>query len=178
MRTIDAATSVETHLGAIGIEATAAGVSRVRLPGESRTPPAERSGGRAVENVSTAATQVLEYTAGERERFDVALDWDGVDSAHRRVLETLREIAPYGTTVTYGELGRRAGVDDPRDVGVHMARNPFPLVIPCHRVVAADGLGGFGGGLELKTRLLELEGVLPPRLDLGDPGGQAASAEG
>ena len=59
-------------------------------------------------------------------------------------------------------------VEDPRDVGVFMARNPFPLVIPCHRVVASDGLGGFGGGLELKKRLLELEGVLPPRLDLGD----------
>jgi methylated-DNA-[protein]-cysteine S-methyltransferase len=84
------------------------------------------------------------------------------------VLETLREIAPYGTTVTYGELGRRAGVDDARDVGVLMARNPIPLVVPCHRVVAADGLGGYGGGLELKRRLLELEGVLPARLDLGD----------
>ena len=87
---------------------------------------------------------------------------------HRRVLETLCEIAPYGTTVTYGELGARAGVEDPRDVGVLMARNPLPLVVPCHRVVASDGLGGYGGGLELKRRLLELEGVLPPRLDLGD----------
>ena len=58
------------------------------------------------------------------------------------------------------------GVDDPRDVGVLMARNPIPLVIPCHRVVASDGLGGYGGGLDLKQRLLELEGVLPPRLDL------------
>ena len=71
-------------------------------------------------------------------------------------------------TVTYGELGRRTGVDDPRDVGVMMARNPLPLVVPCHRVVASDGLGGYGGGLDLKRRLLELEGVLPPRLDLGD----------
>ena len=97
--------------------------------------------------------------------FDVALDWRA-SSRHRRVLETLCEIAQYGTTVTYGELGRRAGVDDPRDVGVLMARNPIPLVVPCHRVVASDGLGGYGGGLELKRRLLELEGVLPPRLDL------------
>jgi methylated-DNA-[protein]-cysteine S-methyltransferase len=48
-----------------------------------------------------------------------------------------------------------------------MATNPLPLVIPCHRVVASAGLGGFGGGLELKQRLLELEGALPPRLDLG-----------
>ncbi len=49
-----------------------------------------------------------------------------------------------------------------------MATNPLPLVVPCHRVVAADGLGGYGGGLELKRRLLELEGVLPARFDLGD----------
>jgi methylated-DNA-[protein]-cysteine S-methyltransferase len=53
-----------------------------------------------------------------------------------------------------------------RDVGVMMARNPIPLVVPCHRVVASDGLGGYGGGLELKQRLLELEGILPARLDL------------
>ena len=124
--------------------------------------------GRAVENVSTAAAQVAEYARGERERFEITLDWTGVEPMHRRVLETLRDLAPYGTIVTYGELGRRAGVEDPRDVGVFMARNPLPLVIPCHRVVASDGLGGFGGGLELKTQLLELEGVLPPRLDLGD----------
>jgi methylated-DNA-[protein]-cysteine S-methyltransferase len=70
--------------------------------------------------------------------------------------------------MTYGELGRRAGVDDPREVGVLMATNPLPLVVPCHRVVAADGLGGYGGGLRLKRLLLELEGALPPSLDLGD----------
>jgi methylated-DNA-[protein]-cysteine S-methyltransferase len=80
------------------------------------------------------------------------------------VLEELLAAAPFGRTVTYGELGRRAGESDPRDVGQMMASNPLPLVVPCHRVVAADGLGGYGGGLGLKRRLLELEGVLPPRL--------------
>ena len=161
-----AAAAVETRIGTIGIEATAAGIRRVRLPGEARAARDEHGNGRAAENASQAAAQVTEYASGERERFELSLDWDGVDPTHRCVLETLREIAPHGTTVTYGELGRQAGVDDPRDVGVFMARNPFPLVIPCHRVVASDGLGGFGGGLELKTRLLELEGVLPPRLEL------------
>lgn len=160
-------TVIETPLGTIGIEATATGVRRVRLPDEGQLPPGAHGDGRAAEHVSAAAEQVLEYAGGERERLEVTLDWDGVEPTHRRVLERLREIAPYGTTVTYGELGRSAGVDDPRDVGVFMARNPFPLVIPCHRVVASDGLGGFGGGLELKKRLLELEGALPPRLELG-----------
>jgi len=144
------------------------GIRRVRLPGEKPELLPAKGDGRAAENVTAAVEQLAEYADGTRDEFQLELDWDGVDETHRRVLETLRAIAPYGETVTYGELGRRAGVDDPRDVGVHMARNPFPLVVPCHRVVASDGLGGFGGGLELKRRLLELEGVLPPRLDLGD----------
>jgi methylated-DNA-[protein]-cysteine S-methyltransferase len=96
--------------------------------------------------------------------FDVELDWNGVDERHRNVLEILVAAAPFGRTVTYGELGRLSGETDPRDVGRFMATNPLPLVVPCHRVVAADGLGGYGGGLELKRRLLELEGALPPRL--------------
>jgi methylated-DNA-[protein]-cysteine S-methyltransferase len=158
----------DTRLGPIGVEASASGVRRVRLPGENHDRLPTEGDGPAAEYVSAAVEQLAEYAGGARDEFQLELDWEGVDETHRRVLETLREIAPYGETVTYGELGRRAGVDDPRDVGVHMARNPFPLLVPCHRVVASDGLGGFGGGLELKRRLLELEGVLPPRLDLGD----------
>jgi len=144
------------------------GVRRVQLPGERAAGHGPSGAGTAAAHADAAATQIAEYLAGDRESFDVELDWNGVDATHRRALETLCEIAPYGTTVTYGELGKQARVDDPREVGVFMARNPLPLVVPCHRVVASDGLGGFGGGLELKRRLLELEGILPPRLDLGD----------
>jgi len=163
---VTASASVDTGIGVLGIEATDDGIRRVRLPGGGDL---ERRGtGPAAESVDLAADQLAEYARGEREEFDLALDWSGVEETHRRVLETLREIAPFGTTVTYGELGARAGVEDARDVGVMMATNPLPLVVPCHRVVASDGLGGYGGGLELKRRLLELEGVLPPRLDLGD----------
>ncbi len=154
-------------VGSVGVEATGRGLRRVRLPGEA-SPAADTHGpGAAERHAAAAADQIAEYLRGDRESFDLALDWEGVDETHRRVLEALCEIAPYGTTVTYGELGKHAGVDDPRDVGVTMARNPLPLVVPCHRVVAADGLGGYGGGIELKRALLELEGVLPPRLDLG-----------
>ena len=159
------ALAVDTALGVVGLEVSEAGLRRVRLPGEGRT-SAARS--RVADGLGKpAAEQISAYAAGEREEFDLLLDWAAVDSTHRRVLETLREIAPYGATVTYGELGRQSGVDDPREIGVFMATNPLPLVVPCHRVVASDGLGGFGGGLELKQRLLELEGALPPRLDLG-----------
>lgn len=161
-----ASTSVDTRIGVLGVEATDHGVRRVRLAGGGALD--RMGGGAAAETAASAATQLEEYVRGEREEFDLVFDWSGVEPAHRRVLETLCEIAPYGTTVTYGELGARAGVDDPRDVGVMMATNPLPLVIPCHRVVASDGLGGYGGGLDLKRRLLELEGVLPQRLDFDE----------
>jgi len=161
-----ASRSVDTRIGLLGVEASEDGLRRVRLPGGGEVEP--RGEGVAAERVASAAAQLEQYARGERDEFDVSLDWSGVEPVQRRVLETLCEIAPYGTTVTYGELGARAGVDDPRDVGVMMATNPLPLVVPCHRVVASDGLGGYGGGLDLKRRLLELEGVLPQRLDLGD----------
>ncbi len=165
MALLGEALRIETPIGTVGIEASEAGVRRVRLPGEARLAPVAGESGDGV--AAAAAAQIQEYASGERETFDLPLDWSGVDSTHRRVLEALCEIAPYGVTVTYGELGRRSGVDDPREIGVLMATNPLPLVVPCHRVVASDGLGGYGGGLELKQRLLELEGALPPRLDLG-----------
>lgn len=158
---------VDTPLGTFGVEATPAGISRVRLPGD-RSTAVENGDGEAAAIAERAFTQLAEYARGERQEFDLALDWAGVESDHRKVLETLCAAAPYGSTVTYGELAAQAGIGDAREIGVHMSRNPFPVVVPCHRVVAADGLGGYGGGLELKRRLLELEGALPPSLDLGD----------
>lgn len=158
---------VGTPLGSFGVEVTAAGLRRVRLPGGHAVAP-ERGDSAATSIAESAAAQLVEYARGKRREFDLPLDWGGVDTTHRKVLETLCVIAPYGRTVTYGELGAAAGVEDAREVGVHMATNPLPVVVPCHRVVAADGIGGYGGGVELKRRLLELEGVLPPSLDLGD----------
>lgn len=157
------ALAVDTAFGVVGVEASEAGVRRVRLPGDA-APGGGSLPGQGV--AAAAAAQIVQYASGKRKTFDVPLDWNGVETTHRHVLETLCEIAPYGRTVTYGELGRRAGVDDPRAIGGFMATNPLPLLVACHRVVASDGLGGFGGGIELKRRLLELEGVLPPRLDL------------
>ena len=162
------AIALETQIGTLGIEATEEGLHCVRLPSENRAPRAVAGGGRSARIAGDAAAQLAEYFGGARTEFELELDWAGVGTDHRHLLEVLCEVAPFGATVTYGELGRHAGIDDPRDVGALMGRNPLPLVVPCHRVVAADGLGGYGGGLELKRRLLELEGVLPPRLDLGD----------
>ena len=77
------------------------------------------------------------------------------DTPYSRIYRAVREI-PYGQTATYGEIARRVGTC-PRVVGQAMARNPTPLVIPCHRVVAADGIGGFSPSVEIKEALLALE---------------------
>ena len=162
-----AAVVVDTPIGRFGVDATAAGVRRVRLPG-ARPARSTPGAGDAAAIAAEAAVQLGQYARGEREQFAVPLDWSELDADQRRVLEALCELAPFGRTVTYGELARATGIDDPREIGALMARNPLPVLVPCHRVVAADGLGGYGGGLELKRRLLELEGALPPRLELGD----------
>jgi methylated-DNA-[protein]-cysteine S-methyltransferase len=107
----------------------------------------------------TVATQILEYLNGRRTAFDLDLDWQGTPFQ----LKVLRRVAkiPYGKTRTYGEIARLVGRPSAaRAVGAANGSNRLPLVIPCHRVVAANGLGGYGGGLALKRRLLELEGAL------------------
>ena len=101
------------------------------------------------------------YFSGERDDFlDVELELDDPTPFQCAVLETLRRI-PYGDTVTYGELAALTGHPNAqRAAGTFCAHNPFPLVVPCHRVVAADGLGSYGSlGIEYKRRLLELEGA-------------------
>ena len=110
-------------------------------------------------------TQLAGYFAGRRRTFDLELAMKG-SPFQRRVWEALRQI-PYGETVSYGELARELDVPaSPRAVGVANARNPICVVVPCHRVIGADGsLTGFAGGLERKRLLLDLEaGVLPLQL--------------
>ena len=100
------------------------------------------------------------YFAGERESFgDVALDLDGYTPFQRDVVRALRDV-PYGEVVTYAELARKAGhVNAQRAAGTFCAQNRFPLILPCHRVVAANGIGSYGSlGVAYKRRLLELEG--------------------
>ena len=103
--------------------------------------------------------QLLEWGEGRRRSFDLPLDLRGTPFQLRCWAELQR--IPHGQTRTYGELARRVGRPGAsRAVGGANGANPVPVIVPCHRVVAARGLGGFGGGLELKRRLLEHEGAL------------------
>lgn len=117
------------------------------------------------------ARQLTEYFGGERRRFDLALDWRHATRSARSVLEALYESVPFGDSITYGALAELTASGIPaRAIGGIMGRNPLPVVVPCHRVLAHDGLGGYSGGsggdgLEVKRWLLTLEGVLPPTLD-------------
>jgi methylated-DNA-[protein]-cysteine S-methyltransferase len=101
--------------------------------------------------------QLTEYFAGARRTFDMPLVMDGTPF-QRRVWRALQDI-PYGETISYGELARRIGQPSAvRAVGLANGRNPIPVIVPCHRVIGADGtLTGYGGGLERKRLLLDLE---------------------
>lgn len=105
--------------------------------------------------------QLDEYFAGKRRAFDLPLAPRGTDF-QRDVWHTLATI-PYGETISYAQLASRVGKPTAmRAVGAANGRNPLPIVLPCHRVIGADGsLTGFGGGLPTKQFLLTLEGALP-----------------
>jgi methylated-DNA-[protein]-cysteine S-methyltransferase len=109
--------------------------------------------------LDAAQLQLAEYFAGEREDFDLPLAPRG-SPFQRRVWLALREI-PYGTTTTYGVIADRLGLPagSARAIGLANGQNPIAVVVPCHRVIGADGgLTGFGGGIERKEVLLALEG--------------------
>ncbi len=105
------------------------------------------------------ARELQEYFAGRRRQFSFALDLRGTDFQKRCWQELLR--IPYGKTRSYAEIARAVGRPGAfRAVGQANHRNPVAIVVPCHRVITADGrLGGYGGGLEVKRHLLRLEGV-------------------
>ncbi|WP_395295621.1 methylated-DNA--[protein]-cysteine S-methyltransferase [Kitasatospora hibisci] len=130
--------------------------------------------------IAAVKTRIGDYLAGRSREPGLPIDWSLSTGPHRTVLQTLLREVPYGRTITYGELAARSGVFEgvaepglaARTVGQMMAANPVPLLVPCHRVVAADGIGGFGGGrvgIEVKRWLLTLEGVLEPTLDWNGP---------
>jgi methylated-DNA-[protein]-cysteine S-methyltransferase len=114
---------------------------------------------RSPERCRAVAEQLAEYFAGRRREFDLPLAPRGTDFQRAVWSELVR--VPYGSTISYGELAGRVGrARASRAVGGANNRNPLPIVVPCHRVIGADGsLTGYGGGLDRKRALLALEGV-------------------
>ena len=148
----------QTPWGTLGISATVDGVHAVRLQatGGSRTLDAS-----APQVVRQIATRFEKFFAGDVKELDhVAVDLSSVSNDfQRKVLATLRKRVGPGKTISYGELAEVVGHPGAaRAVGTAMARNPVPIIVPCHRVLASGGrLGGYGGGLDMKRGLLELE---------------------
>ena len=186
--------TLSSPVGPLAVGCTAAGLAQVRF----RTSPRDRlrtglagpaaSGGQPGdpaqardemlaaardEMLAAARDQLAEYFAGQRQVFDLPLDWSGCSRAQHQVLSVLYDSVGYGKTLTYGDLAQRAvagpdGISLPaRAIGRIMGSNPIPLIVPCHRVVAGNGLGGYSGGtgIEVKRWLLIYEGALPATLD-------------
>jgi methylated-DNA-[protein]-cysteine S-methyltransferase len=134
------------------------------LEGGATPPTITLTGSRALVrggSVPEVARRIAAYFEGERVSFDdVSIDLEWCTQLQRAIAEALRRV-PYGETVSYGELSALAGRPQaPRAAGTFCGQNRLPLILPCHRVVAAGGIGGYGSlGVEYKRRLLELEGA-------------------
>jgi methylated-DNA-[protein]-cysteine S-methyltransferase len=163
-------TIYESPIGPLTVVTGPNGIISLGFPGRVR-PPAEAAKRPMPETVD----QLEAYFGGELRSFDLALDLHGT-SLQKAVWDELLEI-PYGTTTSYGELAGR--IDESlyrsdiepyrraRAVGSANGRNPVPIIVPCHRVIGADGsLTGYGGGLQRKQALLDLE----RRTTAGEPG--------
>ena len=145
-------------------EAEGWGIGELWLDGETllwHELPSGTGTGIGASPLNELAERLRSYFGGGRDSFaDVAIELDGYTAFQRAVVETLRNV-PCGEVVTYGELAALAGYPNAqRAAGSVCAHNRFPLVVPCHRVIAANGIGRYGAsGVEYKRRLLELEGV-------------------
>ena len=162
-------TTLETPLGKLILAGTAHALTRILFPSEQTRGRPDSGCKRDDAVFNEALDQLNAYFAGELQRFDLPLAPRGTPFQHE-VWNALREI-PFGTTVSYGELAARIGRPSAsRAVGAANGRNPLPIVVPCHRVIGANGhLTGFGGGLATKEWLLTHEGAIPGTAELFGP---------
>ena len=156
---------VDTPVGPLLLAATALGLVRVAYAGEDHDAVLQALADkisprilRAPQRLATVRGQLDEYFAGQRRTFDVPLDWSLSHGFRQLVLQTLPEVG-YGQTASYSAIARLAGNPKAvRAVGTACATNPIPVVVPCHRIVRADGsMGRYLGGPEAKRVLLSLE---------------------
>jgi methylated-DNA-[protein]-cysteine S-methyltransferase len=162
----------DTAIGVCGIEWGPRGINGVQLPmgdAEKTTARIRQRHGEIIEaepteEVRHAIAEIVELLSGQpNDLADIALDLDDVPAFNRSVYAIARTIPP-GKTITYGDIAKRlGGVELSRDVGQALGRNPCPIVVPCHRVLAAGNKpGGFSarGGVTTKLKMLEIEGAL------------------
>jgi len=155
---------VDSPVGPLLVAVSPRGLCRISFQGEAALDDlAARAGARVLRSprpVEGARRELDEYFEGRRREFDLPIDLRGVPAFQRTVLEELLRV-DYGEVATYGALAARVGKPRAaRAVGGALNRNPVPIVVPCHRIVGAGGsLVGYGGGLDRKRALLELEGV-------------------
>jgi methylated-DNA-[protein]-cysteine S-methyltransferase len=149
-------TVYESPIGPLTLVAGEAGLSGLYFPGRAPELPPEPSG--RSPTLAEAAEQLEEYFAGERQRFELQLDLHGTPF-QLSVWDQLLALR-YGETISYKHLAERLGRPDRiRAVGGAVGRTPVPIIVPCHRAVGSDGsLTGYGGGLQRKQALLDLEG--------------------
>ncbi len=159
--------------GWLGVGTTENGVAKVVLPkakkGEVEKELSMFDDGANQALANQCADLLAHYLNGEPVALEqIPIDWGTIPPTYHRILQTLKRISQVGQKITYGELARLCGIPKaPRLIGRAMAKNPVPLLVPCHRVIRSDGsLGGFSGGVNLKGKLLELENriTMLPRL--------------
>jgi methylated-DNA-[protein]-cysteine S-methyltransferase len=159
-------TSFKTDLGWVGMLVSPTGIVRLTLPQATEKAALDKLklGPEAIrmsfERFDEAVTRIREYFRGKPVDFEDKLDLSSGTKFQKKVWASCRSI-PYGQTRSYGWIARQIGKPGAsRAVGNALGKNPIPIIIPCHRVLAADGgIGGFSGGLSAKLRLLKLEGV-------------------
>lgn len=160
--------AVDSPIGTLLVATTDEGLVRISFHSEAEDlvleELARRVSPRVVKapgKVALVARELDEYFAGRRKDFDVPLDWRLVGPYARKVLTATAAI-PFGEVSTYREVARKAGNPAAsRAAGNALGSNPIPVVVPCHRVLrTGGGLGGYGGGLDVKETLLRLEGVI------------------
>jgi methylated-DNA-[protein]-cysteine S-methyltransferase len=161
-------TEVDTPVGRLLLAATPRGLVRVTFPVESPETVLEQLASTVSPRILESPAQLDEvrreldlYFDGKLTDFELPLDWQLTKGFYRKVLRATARI-PYGKTRSYSQVAKRAG--SPRAVratGTALGSNPLPIVVPCHRVLRSGGaLGGYGGGLDVKQALLELEGAV------------------
>jgi len=159
-------TSFKTDSGWVGMLVSPAGIVRLTLPQAtekealSELEPGQDAVRMRFERFYEAVSRIRDYFRGKPVDFGDQLDLSSGTEFQRKVWSSCRGI-PYGQTCSYGWIAGQIGQPGAsRAVGNALGKNPIPIIIPCHRVLAADGgIGGFSGGLSVKRRLLDLEGV-------------------